>query len=287
MDDSMASIERHAYCLCLHVRPATIFVALVNLGGSLICGIVTIALLSYSDSAYIQSLSDSNRSASASLAIVVYMLLSMVSAMLLYGVIKSRPTYILPFFGIQFIDFLFTLPQFLTSLYAHPNGNHYQNWVDRRTSNTFLDMRHLWPNASSNNVYTSSLLLMTLIVLFKSYFLCVVWKCYRYLRMKELVLPLHLPHFNHNITQDMAIPSIMVPPPHMAPPDYDEATKSCAPPDYETATKSSEFKFVPDSGISQQTSSPTPESQSTATAHQSDQSTTQTPNNALPKPNDV
>lgn len=38
---------------------------------------------------------------------------------------------------------------------------------------------------------------------------------------------------------------MMVPPPHLAPPDYDEATKSCAPPDYETATKSNEFKFVP------------------------------------------
>ena len=37
----------------------------------------------------------------------------------------------------------------------------------------------------------------------------------------------------------------MVPPPHMAPPDYEEATKSCAPPDYETATKANEFKFVP------------------------------------------
>ena len=41
------------------------------------------------------------------------------------------------------------------------------------------------------------------------------------------------------------MPPMMVPPPHLAPPDYDEATKSCAPPDYETATKSNEFKFVP------------------------------------------
>jgi len=164
-------------------------------------------------------------------------------AMLLFGVLKSKPTYILPFFGIQFIDFLFTLPQFLTSLYSQPHNSQYHNWSDRRS--TFLDMRHIWPNASPNNVYTSSLLFTTLIVLFKSYFLCVVWKCYRYLRMKELVLPLHLPHFSHNITNDLVMPPMMVPPPHLAPPDYDEATKSCAPPDYETATKSNEFKFVP------------------------------------------
>lgn len=25
------NVERHAYCLCLHVRPATIFVAVINL----------------------------------------------------------------------------------------------------------------------------------------------------------------------------------------------------------------------------------------------------------------
>jgi len=149
-------------------------------------------------------MSKSSRSTTTSLAIVVYMLLSLVSAMLLFGVIKSKPTYILPFVGIQFIDFLFTLPQFLTSLYSQPNSHHYQNWSERRT-NSFLDMRHIWPNASPNNLYTSSLLFTTLIVLFKSYFLCVVWKCYRYLRMKELVLPLHLPHFNHNITQDVSI----------------------------------------------------------------------------------
>ena len=150
-----------------------------------------------------QTMSESQRSTTTSLAIVVYMLLTLVSAMLLFGVLKNKPTYILPFFGIQFIDFLFTLPQFLTSLYNQPNHPHYNVLNERRS--TFLDMRHIWPNASPNNVYTSSLLFTTLIVLFKSYFLCVVWKCYRYLRMKELVLPLHLPHFSHNIANDVSI----------------------------------------------------------------------------------
>lgn len=253
MEDNNNGIERHAYCLCLHVRPATIFVALVNLGGSLICAIVTLALLSYGDNSNSNwsSMSESQRSTTTTLAIVIYMLLSLVSAMLLYGVLKSRPTYILPFFGIQFIDFLFTLPQFLTSLYSQPVS--YNNYERR---NTFLDMRHIWPNASPTNLYTSSLLFTTLIVLFKSYFLCVVWKCYRYLRMKEMILPLQLP-FHHNITQnDMIVPPLMVPPPHMAPPDYEEATKSYAPPDYETATKIDEFKFVPNTPESRQQSHP-------------------------------
>jgi hypothetical protein len=198
-------------------------------------------------------MTDSQRSTATTLAIVIYMLLSLVSAMLLYGVLKSRPTYILPFFGIQFIDFLFTLPQFLSSLYSQPMS--YNSW--ERRSNTVLDMRHIWPNASPNNLYTSSLLFTTLIVLFKSYFLCVVWKCYRYLRMKEMVLPLQLP-YHHNISNDMITPPLMVPPPHLVPPPYEEAAKSAdyAPPDYETATKIDEFKFVPNTPKSRQESQP-------------------------------
>ncbi len=83
----------------------------------------------------------------------------------------------------------------------------YNSW--ERRSNTVLDMRHIWPNASPNNLYTSSLLFTTLIVLFKSYFLCVVWKCYRYLRMKEMVLPLQLP-YHHNISNDVSILTILL-----------------------------------------------------------------------------
>jgi len=40
MDETAVSIERHAYCLCLHVRPATIFVALVNLVMHLNCHLI-------------------------------------------------------------------------------------------------------------------------------------------------------------------------------------------------------------------------------------------------------
>jgi len=50
----------------------------------------------------------------------------------------------------------------------------------------------------------------------------------------------------------------MVPPPHLAPPDYEEATKSYAPPSYETATntKLDEFKFTPNTPESPPQSQP-------------------------------
>lgn len=53
------NVERHAYCLCLHVRPATIFVAVMNLTGSLFCSMVTFYLMVNNDY-YKYSYSSSN-----------------------------------------------------------------------------------------------------------------------------------------------------------------------------------------------------------------------------------
>lgn len=131
----------------------------------------------------------------------MYLLLSLVSAMLLYGVLKSKPSYILPFFGIQFIDYLFTMPQFLASIYTHPYHSYYvakaKEQLDHQDTHrmTYMDntnMRSVWPNTSNSSAYTTSLMMMTLILIFKTYFLCVVWKCYRYLHMKEFILPLSI-----------------------------------------------------------------------------------------------
>jgi len=187
-----------------------------------------------------------HRSTATSLAIIIYMMCATVSAMLLYGVIKSRPSYLMPFFGIQLCDFFFTLPAFMTSLYSTP-ANHNQ-WESPHGNSGWMDVKRVWPNATPTAVYTSSLLVTTCIVLFKAYFLCVVWKCYRYLKMKEMILPMHLaynPQYPHSLPE-MMLPQMMVPPSTMAPPDYEEATKSCAPPpDYESAVRIDEFKFPP------------------------------------------
>src|SRR5699024_4101816 len=119
---------------------------------------------------------------------------------------KSKPRYILPFFGIQFIDYLFPIPQILASIYTHPY--HYdasktsgkrmagdELTGDQYGGNRHFEMRNPWANpavSSETHLHTTSLLFMLLILLFKTYFLCVVWKCYRYLHMKEFILPLTL-----------------------------------------------------------------------------------------------
>lgn len=179
----------------------------------MICAILAIIALSWSnDLGDIQlgsNLTDAQRSAATTLAIVIYMMLATVSAMLLYGVLKSRPSYILPFFGIQFIDFLFTLPQYLANFYYHSLSNHFTKETHHSTYGGdigqfshagFFDMKHLWPSSPNNHQYQGlNLMIHTLIVIFKCYFLCVVWKCYKYLRMKEIMLPLQLPYHSSNV----------------------------------------------------------------------------------------
>lgn len=134
------------------------------------------------------------------ISVLMYLLLTLVSAMLLYGVIKSKPSYILPFFGIQFIDYLFTMPQFLASVYTHPQHNYYMNKAREQ-----MDMNDLkssigpdmYPRGGTwgHNppaMATTSMLFMTLILIFKTYFIVVVWRCYRWLHMREFILPLTL-----------------------------------------------------------------------------------------------
>lgn len=188
------------------------------------------------------------RSSQSSLAVVIYMMCATVSGMLLYGVIKGRPSYLMPFFWIQLCDFFFSLPSFLTSLYATPGYNN-QHWdaqavtvPNTHTSGSVLDVKRIWPSASTTTLYTSSLIFTAAVLLFKGYFLCVVWKCYRYLKMREMILPLHLPYSSNHGTDIMIPPGFLAPPPMpigamAAPPDYETATKSNAPPDYEAACR--------------------------------------------------
>ncbi|RWS31150.1 hypothetical protein B4U80_00728 [Leptotrombidium deliense] len=230
MNRDRSFVHRYAYCLCLHVKPASIFLGI----GYSLCGmlhLVTIGShhdMEYSDGRH--SMNAVHRSTATYLAITTYLFCATASGMLLYGVIKSRPAYLMPFFGIQLFDFFFSLPSFLSSLYAHTA--HY-NDLDA-TNPRFLDVKRVWPNASPAAIYSLSLLFAVCIMLYKSYFLCVVWKCYRYLKIQEIMLPINVRLPTVEVT--VPIPNQ----PSYLPPDYDTATKSSPPPDYETAVKAAQ-----------------------------------------------
>lgn len=270
------NIERHAYCLCLHVRPATIFVALCNLVGSLICAAFTLYLMA-SNSADAGGQRSANFLASrlardelnrvTGISLLMYLLMSLVSSMLLYGVLKSKPSYILPFFGIQFIDYLFTMPQFLASIYTHPYHTYYVNKATVAKDLAGGDLREVWTPSSidssstswnevghfnggglrmntgsdSAQLYTTSVLFMTLQLIVKTYFLCLVWKCYRYLHMQQFILPLTLS--GHLMGAEAMMTPVVINRQqqqqqggNLPPPNYDEATMmpDYKPPEYRT-----------------------------------------------------
>ena len=206
------------------------------------CGILFLVALIYQHS--LDDTKSAGRSATNSLAVVIYMMCATVSAMLLFGVIKSRPSYLMPFFWIRLCDFFFSLPSFLSSLYANPAYATHWDQPPPTPPAGFIDMRRVWPPGTAT---THSLLVSTCVVLFKGYFLCVVWKCYRYLKVREMILPLHLSFPAHVVGPDIAVPPGFLPPPPatvtVSPPDYETATKgSSAPPDYETAIRQPDLK---------------------------------------------
>lgn len=207
-----------------------------------------------------------SKAAANSLAAVIFLMCAAVSGMLLFGVVKAKPSYLMPFFWIKLCDFFFTLPTFLSTLYGphHGYGHHpppsLQASFDSgaHTPNPgLMDVRKVFPSGS---IGTHSLLVSTCVVLSKGYFLCVVWKCYRYLKMREMILPLHLHsssigvcpalsrtdggHLHSTGNHDVVIPPGLLLPSDLrtvtvSPPDYETATKTngVAPPDYETAIR--------------------------------------------------
>ena len=225
-------VERYAYCLCLHVKPATIFIGSIRLAESLLHAARYLTAVFYNgpDMKVPQM-------AAYQAAIPMCLLGASVSAILLYGVTKSRPACLMPFFWLRLCEFMALLPTFISSLYDHPIHGMYDQHPGIPKSFTY-ERPMMWPPQGQPQPH-KSLFFTTMVLMVQGYFLCVVWKCFRYLKVRELILPLHMPRSNGT---DLVIPPGIAPPPinmNISPPDYETATKGNGPPppDYETAMK--------------------------------------------------
>lgn len=171
-------------------------------------------------------------------AIPMYLLSASVSAILLYGVTKSRPACLMPFFWLRLCEFMALLPSFISSLYDHPIHSNMYDQLHGMPNSFRVERPMMWPPQGHPQPH-KSLFFTTIVLMIQGYFLCVVWKCFRYLKVREMVLPLHMPRSNGT---DLVIPPGIAPPPinmNISPPDYETATKGNGPPppDYETAMK--------------------------------------------------
>lgn len=226
------AIEKYAYCLCLHVKPTTIFIAVFKLIRALLFASILLNT-EFSVNEQVNELSgvdERHKSTAIALNIFSRIVMASVSAVGIYAVISGRAALLMPLYAMLLVDFFFALPAF------------YNRDLDPSLTDNMTEFR----NYHAGNQYArySLMFVSTISMIFKIYFLCVIWKCYRYLRLIELVSPLRLseiyPHPHYPIVRalnpdatDLANSISMAPPP------YDSITSNMKPPNYEEAMKTS------------------------------------------------
>lgn len=154
-----------------------------------------------------------------------------ISLMLIYGTIKGKPSHLLPFFCLQLFDFAITTLTaagylcYIRSIHRFIAESHRLPWRD--------ELLKLSPQTLSCLVLFSFIS----IVFLKAYSIGIIWRCYKYLTMRQHNLRTMLPYIipdvtNIHLRQDRDYNSLL--------PDYDEAVlKQPPPPSYSVAIANS------------------------------------------------
>lgn len=248
VDLRIPAIEKYAYCLCLHVKPTTIFIAVFKLIRALLfASILLNAEFSVNEQVNDlgSSLDDRHKSTAAAVYILTRIVMASVAAVGIYAVISGRAALLMPLYAILLVDFFFALPAF------------YNRDLDPSLTDGMTDFSRSY--GPGNNQYTrySLMLFSTIVMIVKIYFLCVIWKCYRYLRLIELVSPIRLaemvyPHIHQGGGQYPIVRVLssgdstdLGSGHNVAPPPYETIASSMKPPNYEDAIKTSAMTFPP------------------------------------------
>lgn len=249
IDLRIPAIEKYAYCLCLHVKPTTIFIAVFKLIRALLFTTMivnnetSLAVDQTNEHSYMSGLDEKHRSAAAAMTIFSKIILASVSAVGIYAVVSGRAALLMPLYAMLLVDFFFALPaiynQDLNSQFS--DGLHPGDFARAHNS--------MQPGIPQHNRYTL-ILIPIIAILVRMYFLCVVWKCYRYLRLIELVTPIrlseiypHIPPIGPQYPIVRVLGSIdstdLSSGQNVTPPPYDSIASTMKPPNYEEAMKSS------------------------------------------------
>lgn len=252
-DYRIPAIEKYAYCLCLHVKPTTIFIAVFKLIRALLFASIllnTEFTVSEQGIDYGSASEDRHKSTAIAIHIFTRIVMASVSAIGIYAVISGRAALLMPLYAMLLVDFFFSLPAF------------YNRDVDPTLADSMADFRS-YPAGSNQYTRYSAMLFSTILMIVKIYFLCVIWKCYRYLRLIELVSPIRLseiyPHIHQNGPQYPIVRVLsngdstdLSNGTNMAPPPYESIASNMKPPNYDEAMKTSSMNFATNSAISPQ-----------------------------------
>jgi len=138
-----------------------------------------------------------------------------ICAMLVYGAVKGRPGYLIPFFCLQILDFCFSCLTMIGYLSYMPD---IKAMVQTRNGHV----------EDENSAHWVSVLLplgLLIMMVMKAYLIGVVWSCYRYLnyRLTALQSPCIENNVGHIYTGSQF--------------DFNSSMELLPPPDYDTVTK--------------------------------------------------
>lgn len=152
-----------------------------------------------------------------------------ITLMLIYGAIKGKPSHLLPFFCLQLFDFAITTLTaagylcYLRSVHRLIAESHRLPWRE--------ELLKLNPQTLSVIVLFSFIS----VVFLKAYAIGIIWRCYKYLTMRQHNIRSTLPYIIPDVTavrQERDYSSLL--------PDYEEAIlKQAPPPSYSVAVANS------------------------------------------------
>uniref|UniRef100_A0A6G1SFE7 Lysosomal-associated transmembrane protein 4B n=1 Tax=Aceria tosichella TaxID=561515 RepID=A0A6G1SFE7_9ACAR len=242
VDLRIPAIDKYAYCLCLHVKPTTIFIAVFKLIRALLFASLLLntelAINEQGQEVSLSGFEDRHKSTAAAMSILSRIIMAAVSAVGIYAVVSGRAALLMPLYAMLLCEFFFSLPAF------------YSRDIEFVDSNGLADLRGgQHPGQHPQYTRYSLILFSTIAMVVKIYFLCVVWKCYRLLRLSELELrisPILLsdryPHIPDPIVRMLVSmddqQSEINAAQSIAPPPYESVEANTKPPNYEEAMKS-------------------------------------------------
>uniref|UniRef100_A0A1W7RAB5 Lysosomal-associated transmembrane protein 4A n=1 Tax=Hadrurus spadix TaxID=141984 RepID=A0A1W7RAB5_9SCOR len=138
--------------------------------------------------------------------IVITLCTGALTVLLLYGAIKGNPSYLMPFFCLQIVDFIIsTLTAVGYFSYMPDVRRMIEDTTDLPFHKLLLCMDPQW-------LLAFLMIVVILCMMLKAYFMGVVWSCYKYLKMIQM---------SASLDSFLSTPDVEA----LLPPDYSTATK--------------------------------------------------------------
>lgn len=152
-----------------------------------------------------------------------------ITLMLIYGAIKGKPSHLLPFFCLQLFDFA------ITTLTAAGYLCYLRSVHKLIAESTRLPWRDELLQLNPQTLSVVVLFSFISVVFLKAYAISIIWRCYKYLTMRQHNLRATIPYIIPDVSavrQERDYSSLL--------PDYEEAIlKQAPPPSYSVAVANS------------------------------------------------